>query len=143
MNAPERIYLQVEGEEWDALPKEVESPDVTWCSDRIHKSDPEYIRADIHEREMEDIHRKEIVVQRLVTAIADAESAKLRTELSALKEQRETARGEELATLEHIAEYWNGLENPRALSDALTHMVETAQARITFLSSSRKQKEKP
>jgi len=54
MNAPERIYLQVEGEEWDALPEEVESPDVTWCSDRIHKSDPEYLRSDIHEREMKE-----------------------------------------------------------------------------------------
>ena len=47
MNAPERIYLQVEGEEWDALPKEVELLDVTWCSDRIHKSDPEYLRSDL------------------------------------------------------------------------------------------------
>ena len=50
MNAPERIYLQVEGEEWDALPEEVESPDVTWCSDRIHKSDPEYLRSDLFPR---------------------------------------------------------------------------------------------
>jgi hypothetical protein len=33
--------------------------------------------------------------------------------------------------LTHIVEYWNRSENDRAMSDALYHMIETAQAALT------------
>ena len=33
--------------------------------------------------------------------------------------------------LTHIVEYWNRSENDRAMSDALYHMIETAEATLT------------
>ena len=38
--APEKIYLQIDPDEWIG--------GTTWCEDRINDSDIEYIRADQH-----------------------------------------------------------------------------------------------
>lgn len=35
--------------------------------------------------------------------------------------------------LEHIAEYWNGDSNEKAVSDALWHIVETAESAIKII----------
>ena len=40
-----------------------------------------------------------------------------------------------VGALIHIQEYWNGSENERAMTDALNHIVETAQAAITKASA--------
>ena len=47
-----------------------------------------------------------------IAARADAEIAALRAQLA------------------HIAEYWNRDQNERAMSDALWHIIETAEAAI-------------
>lgn len=49
--APERIYLQDEGV---ALP---DYDGVTWCVDRINDNDTEYVRKDIHERQLTETRR--------------------------------------------------------------------------------------
>ena len=48
MEAPERIYLQTELNDWDSEDIAWESLEgVTWCADRINDNDIEYVRRDI------------------------------------------------------------------------------------------------
>lgn len=50
--APERIYLQWTCEESDESPPW--DGDVTWCRDKIHSDDVEYVRADLVEPRQND-----------------------------------------------------------------------------------------
>lgn len=52
-----------------------------------------------------------------------AHSQALTSQAARLKELEEA--------LTHIVEYWNRSENDRAMSDALYHMIETAEATLT------------
>jgi len=48
MEAPERIYLQIGLDAWEEPVESISDLEgVTWCVDRIDKSDIEYVRRDV------------------------------------------------------------------------------------------------
>jgi len=64
MEAPERIYLQIEEEEGDYPDSIVEYiSDATWCVDRIHESDVEYVRRDVAASQMRELLEHLIAVR--------------------------------------------------------------------------------
>lgn len=46
-NVPEKIYLQVDCD--GETPEDFKELEVSWCSDKIHDTDIEYIRKDIYD----------------------------------------------------------------------------------------------
>ena len=119
---PEKIYLQIED---DRGPIPVETGHVTWCHERVNDSDVEYIRADAAESK----HAEEMDVARW-------DNAFLVDRLHALESRHAEEMREAIDLIRHVNEYWNGLDNPRALGDALTHIVEATDS---FLSRHDKQ----
>jgi len=49
METPERIYLQIETEDYQLVEEAfvADISDATWCTDQIHDSDVEYVRKDV------------------------------------------------------------------------------------------------
>lgn len=80
--------------------------------------------------------RAEVEEAKKQNAKLDAENEEQANGLANLNSSLSQAEG----VIRHVNEYWNGLDNPRALGDALTHIVEVTDA---FLSSHSKNQEKP
>lgn len=85
--APERIYLQIEDDEF-----RIPILETTWCQDKINESDIEYVRADLLSAAQAEIEalrnsgRKEAEFYRLRSLELEAEMRNLRAKLAKVDE---------------------------------------------------------
>jgi len=99
-----------------------------------------------HAEEMRSVEAENPILHEGVESVAErakwtfamqaSEIRRLTARLSSLESRHAEEMREAIDLIRHVNEYWNGLDNPRALGDALTHIVEATDS---FLSRHDKQ----